>query len=88
MSSDHTSNKKGKDKSGVKERASFYSRDPRAFSSHTEDPETREYAGQERRKRDRRSTPDRRTEVRFEPGKDDRRQTDGRRKGDKQPKFW
>ena len=86
MSSDDTSNEK--DKPGVKERASFYSRDPRPFSSDTEDPETREYTGEERRKRNRRNNPDRREEVRFEPGKDDRRQNDGRRKDDKKPKFW
>ena len=72
----------------VKERASFYARDPRPFSSDTDDPETKDYAGEERRKRDRRVSADRRKEIRFEPGKDDRRQNGGRRKGDKQPKFW
>lgn len=79
---------KDTDKSGVKERASFYSRDPSPFSGDTKDPEKREYSGEERRKRNRRENTDRRQEVRFEPGKDDRRQEEGRRKGDKQPKFW
>ncbi len=88
MSSDDNAKEKDTDESGVKERASFYSRDPRPFSSDTEDSEKRKYAGEERRKRNRRSNTDRRQEVRFEPDKDDRRQTDGRRKNDKQPKFW
>jgi len=83
-----SSENKDTDKSGVKERASFYSRDPRPFSTDTDDPETREYAGEERRKTDRRSNAERRQEIRFEPGKDDRRQDDGRRKDDKKPKFW
>lgn len=46
------------------------------------------YKGPERRRHNRRSSKDRRGEVRFEPGKEDRRQKPGRRKDDKLPKFW
>ena len=88
MTSDDTSNDKDTDKSGVEERASFYSRDPHAGSSSKDDKEGGSYNSEERRRRMRRSNTDRREEVRFEPGKDDRRQNTGRRKDDKQPKFW
>ncbi len=46
------------------------------------------YKGPERRRDNRRDAQDRREEVRFEPGKDDRREKPGRRKEDKAPKFW
>lgn len=46
------------------------------------------YKGPERRRQNRRDGRDRREEVRFEFGKDDRRQEPGRREGDKAPKFW
>lgn len=46
------------------------------------------YKGPERRRNNRRKGSDRRDEVRFELGKDDRRQQPGRRKDDKGPKFW
>ncbi|TXS89564.1 hypothetical protein FV139_19955 [Parahaliea maris] len=63
------------------------------FESHDlhhsiEENGEQKYTGPERRKDDRRKTQDRRTEVRFDPGKQDRRQKQGRRKGDKTPKFW
>ncbi|MBN7795694.1 hypothetical protein [Parahaliea mediterranea] len=48
----------------------------------------RKYAGQERRRTNRRSGNDRRAEVRFDPTKQDRRRNPGRRKDDKSPKFW
>lgn len=48
----------------------------------------KKYMGQERRKDNRRSGIDRRTDVRFEPGKDDRRQNHGRRHDDNSPTFW
>lgn len=40
------------------------------------------YNGPERRRDQRRKTQDRRVEIRFEPGKDDRRQGRGRRNTD------
>lgn len=48
----------------------------------------RKYTGPERRGTNRRSGNDRRAEVRFDPTKQDRRKTQGRRKEDKSPKFW
>ena len=47
-----------------------------------------DYNGPERRHGERRVSPDRRAEVRWEPGKDDRRQNPGRRKTDFDPTFW
>jgi len=46
------------------------------------------YMGEERRRQNRRSGVDRRDEVRFEIGKDDRRRDLGRRKDDKTGRFW
>ncbi len=46
------------------------------------------YMGVERRRTNRRVVSERRTEVRFEPGKEDRRQNQGRRADDKTPVFW
>jgi len=40
------------------------------------------YTGPERRSDQRRKKSDRREDIRFEPGKDDRRQGKGRRKSD------
>jgi hypothetical protein len=48
----------------------------------------KKYMGKERRQGNRRSGIDRRTMVRFEPGKDDRRENHGRREDDKCPDFW
>jgi len=48
----------------------------------------KKYMGVERRRANRRSGIDRRTEVRFEPSKDDRRQNHGRREDDNSPQFW
>ncbi len=48
--------------------------------------EQQEWTGRERRKnQDRRKTPDRREDIRFEPGKSDRRQSRGRRKDEQDP---
>jgi len=47
-----------------------------------------DYTGPERRHGERRVLADRRAEVRWEPGKDDRRQNPGRRKTDRDPTFW
>lgn len=46
------------------------------------------YNGPERRKENRRKQPDRRENVRFEPGKEDRRKSRGRRKGDLSGNHW
>ena len=48
----------------------------------------KKYAGRERRSENRRSHHDRRGEVRFDKKSSDRRVTEGRRSGDKSPKFW
>ena len=40
------------------------------------------YIGEDRRKEQRRKSPDRRDDIRFEPNKDDRRVNRGRRKAD------
>lgn len=50
--------------------------------------EKRAYNGMERRFVIRRSGEDRRKEVRFEVGKGDRRDGEGRRDDDHTPKFW
>ena len=47
-----------------------------------------DYTGPERRHGERRVLADRRAEVRWAPGKDDRRQNPGRRKTDRDPTFW
>ncbi len=57
-------------------------------SSDTQDGD-KKYMGIERRRDNRRSGIDRRTDVRFEPGKDDRRQSHGRRHDDEAGHvFW
>ena len=50
--------------------------------------EKRAYHGLERRRALRRTGEDRRQEVRFESGKEDRRKGEGRREDDHTPKFW
>ena len=44
--------------------------------------ESDNYEGPSRREGQRRINTDRRTDIRFEPGKEDRRKNAGRRKGD------
>ncbi len=46
------------------------------------------YKGPERRKEVRRVKYDQREEIRFEPGKKDRRQNPGRRSGDRKNMLW
>jgi hypothetical protein len=65
----------------------FESRDP-GFLTDSGDGDTgKKYTGPERRRENRRQK-DRREEVRFDPNSKDRRQKEGRRADDKQPKFW
>ncbi len=61
--------------------------DPGSSSPTCQDGE-KKYMGPERRRNTRRSGKDRRTDVRFEPGKDDRRKNYGRRHDDNGPQFW
>ena len=71
------------------EKALFEAREVSPPSYEEEDnPAKKKYMGPERRRDNRRTGKDRRDEVRFEIGKDDRRQSQGRRRGDKNPKFW
>lgn len=72
----------------VGEKSSFYVRDKSQFEDDPNDPNAKAYAGQERRRRNRRGQKERREEVRFELDKEDRRQLSGRRKEDKVPGFW
>jgi len=46
------------------------------------------YTGPDSRRQVRRKTAERRMEIRFEPGKEDRRKNPGRRKGDNASKMW
>ena len=66
----------------------FESRDPGTDAPSTAGPKGRKYTGQERRRKNRRNSKDRRADVRFEIDKSDRRQKDGRRHDDAAPKFW
>lgn len=72
----------------MSDKAKFDSRDVSIGSSSPTDKGGKKYMGIERRKVNRRSGLDRRTEVRFEPGKDDRRKNHGRRADDNTPEFW
>lgn len=49
---------------------------------------SRKYMGVESRRRNRRANEDRRSDVRFEVDKEDRRKNEGRRRDDSNPKFW
>ncbi len=70
------------------EKAIFEVRDVSVGTSSTETAGGKKYMGPERRRTTRRSGMDRRTDVRFEPTKDDRRQSHGRRHDDNCPQFW
>ena len=72
-----------------REKALFEAREvsPPSYEEEEGKP-LKKYMGPERRRDDRRAGKDRRDEVRFEIGKDDRRQSQGRRRGDKNPRFW
>lgn len=70
------------------EKSLFEARDVSPPSYGGEKNNLKKYMGPERRRENRRSGHDRRSEVRFELGKEDRRQNPGRREGDKNPRFW
>ncbi len=70
------------------EKAQFGVMDVSPGAASTDADGTKHYKGTERRKDNRRQNQDRRTEVRFEPGKEDRRQNPGRREDDAAPTFW
>jgi hypothetical protein len=72
------------------ERAQFEVRDVGTGASGGEGTaDKKKYMGIERRRENRRTGMDRRTEVRFEPGKDDRRKNWGRRHDDETGHaFW
>jgi hypothetical protein len=69
-------------------KASFYSRDPSPLTSDTSNRTKKKYMGEERRRKNRRASLDRRLEVRFDLTKSERRQSDGRRENDATVKFW
>ena len=54
----------------------------------SQDTRTASYQGAERRRSHRRIRSDRRLETRFELDKTDRRESPGRRAGEKNAKFW
>jgi len=72
----------------VSDKASFYARDPDLGTSDVSKTGKKKYMGPERRKANRRSGKDRRSDVRFDLDKSDRRQTEGRREDDHTPKYW
>jgi hypothetical protein len=69
-------------------KASFYTKDPTPPSSDPTKSGKKKYMGEERRRDNRRKGQNRRTDVRFDPTKTDRRQSDGRRETDATVKFW
>lgn len=66
----------------MSERAQFEVREVGAGASGAEAAGNEQYTGMERRSDHRRTGIDRRTDVRYEPGKDDRRKSHGRRHDD------
>jgi hypothetical protein len=70
------------------ERTSFYSRGPKSPGLDEVKPQKLPYVGTERRTRLRRTSGDRRNEIRFDLSRPDRRVLDGRRAEDVLPKFW
>lgn len=66
----------------MSERAQFEIRDVGTDASGSGAAGDKKYMGMERRSEHRRTGIDRRTDVRFEPGKDDRRKNHGRRHDD------
>lgn len=86
-----SSDKPGEIKDGgaaTSKKASFYARDPLPLSSDPLKSGKKKYMGEERRRGNRRKGHNRRTEVRFDLTKTDRRQSDGRRENDATIKFW
>ena len=72
----------------MSEKAKFEVREVGTVTNHVDGDNLKKYMGQERRRENRRSGSDRRGDVRFEIGKDDRREKHGRREDDSAPTFW
>ena len=72
----------------MSEKAKFEVREVCIPTNHVDGENSKKYMGQERRRENRRSGHDRRGDVLFEIGKDDRRQESGRREDDAAPTFW
>jgi hypothetical protein len=72
----------------IAENPSFYSRDPEVATSDISKKEKKKYMGVERRRDNRRKAQDRRSDVRFDLDKSDRRENDGRREDDATVKYW
>jgi hypothetical protein len=70
------------------DRSSFYSRGPKHAGLDATKPRKLSYVGTERRTTLRRTSGDRRTDIRFDLSRPDRRVLDGRRAEDVLPKFW
>ncbi len=70
------------------EKSVFEVKDPTPPQFAVEELHEQKYMGPERRRDNRRSGHDRRLDVRFELNAEDRRQSHGRREGDKAPQFW
>lgn len=70
------------------EKAQFGIMDVTPGAATTDRDGNKQYKGTERRQDNRRQYQDRRAEVRFEPGKEDRRQVPGRREDDESVSFW
>ena len=69
-------------------RAQFEARDLSPCAISIDRSADKKYLGVERRNANRRCGLERRTDVRFEPGKEDRRQNNGRRDDDGTATFW
>jgi hypothetical protein len=72
----------------IAEKSSFYSRDPEVATNDISKKDKKKYMGVERRRDDRRKAQDRRSDVRFDLDKSDRRKNDGRREDDATVKYW
>ena len=69
-------------------KASFESLDVPLATYSKDKKELKKYVGPEQRRKNRREGEDRRQDIRFEIGKEDRRKKDGKRRDDKTPTFW
>ena len=69
-------------------RPRFEARDPSPPGAGSDTKNPKKYMGPERRRDHRRTGEDRRGDIRFEVGKEDRRKNSGRRRDDKSPDFW
>lgn len=70
-----------------REKATFESTDLTGVAP-TKDDKPQKFLGQERRRHNRRKGQERREDVRFEIGKEDRRKDHGRREEDGGTDFW